>query len=159
MTDAMTTRHLTKYYGSRCVVNSLDLHVPHGCVYGLLGRNGAGKSTAIKMLMGMVQPSYGEAEILDFPLGAAPPDVRQRIAYIAENHPHYNWMTVREAAAFAAAFYPRWNDRLLTQILDHFELPRRAKLRRLHCATPSGGGTPRSRTIVRGASPRPSLCL
>ena len=44
---------LTKYYGDRCVVNALDLHVPQGSVYGLLGRNGAGKSTAIKMLMGM----------------------------------------------------------------------------------------------------------
>jgi ABC-2 type transport system ATP-binding protein len=57
MPDAIVTHRLTKYYGRRCVVDSLNLHVPRGSVYGLLGRNGAGKSTAIKMLLGMVQPS------------------------------------------------------------------------------------------------------
>src|SRR5688572_30557995 len=126
MTDAIVTRRLTKFYGPRCVVDTLDLRVPRGCVYGLLGRNGAGKSTAIKMLMGMVQPSYGDAEVLGCNLGEASPELRERVAYIAENHPLYNWMTVGEAVRFAERFYARWNGRLLDQILDHFELPRRA---------------------------------
>ena len=64
MSDVIVTDRLTKYYGARCVVNSLNLRVPQGSVYGLLGRNGAGKSTIIKMLLGMVQPNYGRAELL-----------------------------------------------------------------------------------------------
>ena len=64
MTHAIVTERLTKYYGARCVVNCLNLRVPAGTVYGFLGRNGAGKSTTIKMLLGMVQPNYGRVELL-----------------------------------------------------------------------------------------------
>ena len=64
MTHAIVTERLTKYYGSRCVVNCLDLRVPAGTVFGFLGRNGAGKSTTIKMLLGMVQPNFGRVELL-----------------------------------------------------------------------------------------------
>src|SRR6186713_1743022 len=103
MSDVILTERLTKHYGGRRVVDSLNLRVPQGSVYGLLGRNGAGKSTAIKMLMGMVQPDGGDAEILGYPLGEAPAEVRERIAYIAEGHPLYNWMTVGEAERFAAS--------------------------------------------------------
>jgi ABC-2 type transport system ATP-binding protein len=153
MTDAIATRRLTKYYGSRAVVNSLDLRVPTGSVYGLLGRNGAGKTTAIKMLMGMVQPDCGDAEMLGHAVGEMPAEARQRIAYIAEGHPLYNWMTVQEAARFAAAFYPRWNERLLGQILDHFELPRRAKLRKL------SNGQRAQVSLALAVAPEPELLV
>ena len=64
MPDMIVTHRLTKYYDRRRVVDSLDLRVAQGLVYGLLGRNGAGKSTVIKMLLGMVHPDYGRAEVL-----------------------------------------------------------------------------------------------
>ena len=64
MPDVIVTHRLTKYYDRRCVVNNLDLRVPQGSVYGLLGRNGTGKSTTIKMLLGMVHPDYGRAGIV-----------------------------------------------------------------------------------------------
>jgi ABC-2 type transport system ATP-binding protein len=132
MTHAILTERLTKYFGSRCVVNSLDLRVPTGTVYGFLGRNGAGKSTTIKMLLGMVQPNYGRIELLGHELGALPSAVRARIAYLAEGHPLYGWMTVTEATRFCRAFHrDRWNQLLLDQILEHFEIPLRSKLRRL----------------------------
>src|SRR6185437_14709075 len=58
---------------------------------------------------------------------------RARIAYLAEGHPFYGWMTIDEAVKFTRSFYPRWNDTLVDQILDHFELRRRQKFRRLSC--------------------------
>ena len=64
MPDMIVTHRLTKYYDRRRVVDTLDLRVAQGWVYGLLGRNGAGKSTVIKMLLGMVHPDYGRAEVL-----------------------------------------------------------------------------------------------
>ncbi len=72
MTDAIITERLTKHYGGRRVVDSLNLRVPQGSVYGLLGRNGAGKSTAIKMLMGMVRPDSGRATLLGEDAAALP---------------------------------------------------------------------------------------
>src|SRR5687767_7808411 len=131
MTNAITTSGLTKYYGRRCVVNSLDLRVPEGSVYGLLGRNGSGKSTTLKMLMGMVRPDRGSAQLLGEDVATFSPAARARIAYIAEGHPFFRWMTIDEAVRFTRSFYSHWNNELLEQILDHFALPRRAKIRRL----------------------------
>ena len=101
MTHAIVTERLTKYFGSRCVVNCLDLRVPVGTVYGFLGRNGAGKSTTIKMLLGMAQPNFGRVELLGHDIAALPPGARSRIAYLAEGHPLYGWMTVAEAMVSA----------------------------------------------------------
>lgn len=131
MPNAITTDRLTKYYGSRIVLDALTLNVPEGSVYGFLGRNGTGKSTAIKILLGMVQPDFGRGELLGHDIADLPPEARARIAYLAEGHPLYPWMTVGDAVRFTRAFYPRWNQTLLDQILDHFELPSRAKVRRL----------------------------
>jgi ABC-2 type transport system ATP-binding protein len=131
MSDAIVTQGLTRYYGPRCVVRSLDLRVPAGAVYGLLGRNGSGKSTTIKMLLGLVRPDRGAARLLGEDIAALSPATRARIAYLAEGHPFLRWMTIGEALRFTRAFYPNWNGVLLEQILDHFALPRRAKIRRL----------------------------
>lgn len=131
MTDAIETHGLTKHYNGNRVVDTLSLRVPKGSVYGLLGRNGAGKSTAIKMMLGMVRPDSGRAELLGQDVERLSDATRARIAYLAERHPLYGWMTVGEAVEFTRAFYPAWNDVLVDQILDHFELSPRQKLRRL----------------------------
>jgi ABC-2 type transport system ATP-binding protein len=131
MSDVIITERLTKHYGGRRVVDALNLRVPQGSVYGLLGRNGAGKSTAIKMLMGMVRPDSGRAELLGEDSAQLSEATRARIAYLAEGHPLYGWMTIDEAVRFTRPFYPRWNDALVDQILDHFELSLPQKLRRL----------------------------
>ena len=84
------------------------------------------------MLLGMAQPSYGRAELLGHEVATLPPEVRERIAYLAEGHPLYGWMTVAEAESFGRSFHAdRWNQPLLDQVLEHFEIPLRAKLRRL----------------------------
>jgi ABC-2 type transport system ATP-binding protein len=131
MQDVIVTRRLTKFYDGRPVVNALELRVPRGTVYGFLGRNAAGKSTAIKMLLGMVEPDCGRAELFGEDSRRLRPETRRRIAYLAEGHPLYRWMTVGDAVRFCRAFYPAWNGSLLDQILDHFGLARRAKIRRL----------------------------
>jgi ABC-2 type transport system ATP-binding protein len=131
MEDAISTERLTKYYGGRKVVNSLNLRVPRGSVYGLLGRNGAGKSTTLKMLTGMVQPDRGSAKLLGESVASLSPMTRSRIAYLAEGHPLYSWMTIKEAVAFTLSFYPNADRVLLEQVLDHFNLSPRSKIGKL----------------------------
>lgn len=131
MPDVIVTHRLTKFYNRRPAVNSLSLRVPQGTVYGLLGRNGSGKSTAIKMLLGMVHPDSGRAELFGEDSSRLRPETRARIAYLAEGHPLYRGMTIGEIARFTRTFYSTWNDSLLAQVLDHFGLSRRAKIRRL----------------------------
>ena len=153
MTDVIRTHGLTKYYGTKRVVDSLDLRVERGQVYGFLGRNGAGKSTTIKMLMGMVQPDCGTTEMLGEDVRTMNPATRARIAYIAEGHPLYNWMTIDEAVRFTRAFYERWNGTLVDQILDHFELSRKQKLRRL------SNGQRAQVSLALAVAPEPELLI
>jgi ABC-2 type transport system ATP-binding protein len=131
MEDAIRTHRLTKHYGGRKVVDNLDLHVPRGSVYGLLGRNGAGKSTTLKMITGMVRPDHGRVELLGEDGDTLSPEKRSRIAYLAEGHPLYTWMTIREAVAFTMPFYPGADRTLVDQILDHFGLSPKTKISRL----------------------------
>lgn len=65
MKPVITTDNLTKQYGSKTVVDRLDLSVPDGSIYGFLGPNGAGKSTTIKLLLGLVKPTGGTMRLLD----------------------------------------------------------------------------------------------
>jgi ABC-2 type transport system ATP-binding protein len=129
--DAIVTHDLTKVYGGRAAVNHLNLRIPEGCVYGFLGRNGAGKSTTTRMLVGMAYPDAGSASVLGEDCTNLSPEMRGRIAYIAEGHPVYKWMTIQDFINFNRPFARQWNQALVDQILDHFELPRRKKLGRL----------------------------
>jgi ABC-2 type transport system ATP-binding protein len=131
MEDAIRTYRLTRSYGGRKVVDQLDLRVPRGTVYGLLGRNGAGKSTTLKMITGMVHPDHGRVELLGEDVSTLSPQTRARIAYLAEGHPLYTWMTVRDAVAFTLGFYPGVDRALVDQVLDHFGLAPSAKIGRL----------------------------
>jgi ABC-2 type transport system ATP-binding protein len=131
MADAIVTERLTKFYGSHKVVDHLNLRVAAGTVYGLLGRNGAGKSTTLKMLAGMVRPDFGTIKLLGQDADDLPPATRGRIAYLAEGHPLYDWMTIGQAVDFTLAFYPSARRSFVEQVLDHFELSRKARIRRL----------------------------
>ena len=89
MSNVIEVQRLTKYYGGQPVVDSLDLRIPAGSIYGFLGRNGAGKSTTIKMLLGMVQPTSGRSTIFGEDSRSLRPETRGRVAYLAEGHPLY----------------------------------------------------------------------
>ncbi len=125
--NVIETRGLTRYFGRRCVVDMLDLTVPRGSIFGFLGRNGAGKSTTIRMLLGLIAPSRGSASVLGYDSAALPPEARARIGYLAEGHHVYGWMTVRECGRFQSAFYPRWKDGIFQGVVKHFGLKPDAK--------------------------------
>lgn len=125
------TRGLTRYFGARCAVRDLNLEVPRGCVFAFLGRNGSGKSTTIRMLLGLLRPDRGESFVLGENSLALTPALRARVGYLTEEHQVYDWMTVREAGEFHAAFYARWHDRVFCGVLDHFGLKPEAKVKHL----------------------------
>jgi len=129
--NVIVTEHLSKAYGPKWVVRDLNLRVPRGCVYGFLGRNGAGKSTTIKMLLGMARPDAGQALLLGEDVVALTPATRARIAYMAEGHPLYGWMSIGQIVRFTRSFYDQWDQPLVDQILDHFELSKHQKCGRL----------------------------
>src|SRR5262249_20583522 len=80
---------------------------------------------------GMTWPDFGQARLLGEDVASLTPQTRARIAYIAEGHPLYGWMTIDGIERFTSVFYSRWNKPLFDQIIDHFGLSRRKKLRQL----------------------------
>jgi ABC-2 type transport system ATP-binding protein len=129
--DAIVIEHLSKAYGSKWAVRDLNLKIPTGCVYGFLGRNGAGKSTTIKMLTGMARPDSGRVLLLGQDVQTIDPSTRAKVAYMAEGHPLYNWMSIGQIVEFTKPFYENWDQRLVDQILDYFELSKKQKCGRL----------------------------
>jgi ABC-2 type transport system ATP-binding protein len=125
------TRGLTRYFGSKPAVQDLNLQVPRGCVFAFLGRNGSGKTTTIRMLLGLLEPTRGEATILDQDIRSLPPSVRARIGYLTEEHQLYPWMSVKECGEFQSRFYPRWKEATFRDVTAHFALKPEAKVKDL----------------------------
>ncbi len=135
MSDALVieTSGLRKTYGSVEAVRGMNLQVRTGSIHGFLGRNGAGKSTTIKILLGMARASSGVAKV--FGLAADSPEgsvaIRQRTAFAGEEKDLYDFMTVAEIIRFTAAFYPNWRSDLEQRYLRSFDLPLDRKIKEL----------------------------
>jgi ABC-2 type transport system ATP-binding protein len=128
---AIEARGLTRYFGTKAVVRDLDLCVPRGSVFALLGRNGSGKTTTIRMLLGLLTPTRGSSSILGRDSMLLRPEDRARIGYLAEGHFAHGWMRVRDCARFQAACFPRWNTRVFDSVAAHFALDPSARVRSL----------------------------
>lgn len=107
-TPVILTRDLTKSYGSLKAVQRLNLSVETDRITAFLGQNGAGKSTTIKMLLGMIRPSSGDGTVLGKGITDAREnrEMRRKVAYVAENKPLYGYMSVEQTVRFASSFYP-----------------------------------------------------
>jgi ABC-2 type transport system ATP-binding protein len=128
---AIHTQGLTRYFGARPAVYDLNLAVPRGSVFAFLGRNGSGKTTTIRMLLGLLAPTRGEAAILGYDTRALPPEARARIGYLTEEHQLYGWMTARECAGFQSRFYSKWSDKVFRGVSGHFGLSPSARVKDL----------------------------
>lgn len=120
------TTDLRKHYGHVEALRGLDLEIPRGSICGFLGRNGSGKTTTIKVLLGMVRPTSGTARVFGLPADRQQESVRirQRTGFVSEDKDLYEYMTVEEIVRFTAAFYPRWRHDLEQRYMGAFELPR-----------------------------------
>jgi len=132
MNDAVIrTEKLTKRYGKLTAVDGVSLDVPPGKVFALMGRNGAGKTSLIRMLLGLTTASAGAATVLGLDSAKQHVEIRKRTGYVPETHHMYLWMTVAEIARFTSAFYPTWNEKLCNDLIETFGLDRTKKIKEL----------------------------
>jgi ABC-2 type transport system ATP-binding protein len=103
--SAIETHDLTRRFGALTAVQQLNLRIDRGEVFGLLGPNGSGKTTAIRMLCGLLEPSEGSATVAGIDVARAPEQVRQHIGYMSQRFGLYEDLTVAENLTFYAGIY------------------------------------------------------
>jgi ABC-2 type transport system ATP-binding protein len=128
---AIHTDKLSRRFGRTVAVDRVDLAVSEGAIYALVGANGAGKTTIIKMLMNIFSPSGGYAEVLGTDTTRLTGRAFTRIGYVSENQEMPEWMTTGAMLAYYRSFYPQWDPALEQQLVRQFDLPLKRKLKHL----------------------------
>ncbi len=126
-TSVIEIDHLTKFYGTREIVSDLSLTVPRGLIYGFLGRNGMGKTTTIRILLGLEDPTRGQSRVFGEDSQYLSPATRARIGYLPEGHHVYGWMTVKECGQFQGSYFPKWNQVIFYAVITHVRLQDKMK--------------------------------
>ena len=132
MLDAVIEiRNVCKHYREKEVLSNLSFLVGRGQTFAFLGRNGAGKTTSIRMLLGLLKPDAGSVSVLGTDPVVDPLQVRRSVGYLAEDQTMFGWMTTDQVIRFIAPFYPTWDHTLAADYAKQFELPLRTKVRHL----------------------------
>lgn len=112
-------------------LQDLSLNVPAGSIYGFLGPNGSGKTSTIRLFMGMMKPSSGEIRVLGMPVPSKMPAILARVGYVPERPHTYPALTVGEQVRFHASFFKLWDDGWSKELMDRLDLDPTRKIARL----------------------------
>src|SRR6188474_2147578 len=118
-------RSLTKKYGSFTAVDSIDLSVPDGELFGFLGPNGAGKTTTLRMIAGILQPTAGTIHLAGIDLATDPLAAKAKLGFIPDRPFIYEKLTGAEFLRFVAGLYGQSGpaiERRMDELLELFEL-------------------------------------
>jgi ABC-2 type transport system ATP-binding protein len=129
--NVIVVENLVKYFGGRCVLDGINLKVPQGCIYGLLGRNGAGKTTIIRILLGLESPTRGRTYLLDTESGELSANLHSRIGYVAEGHNLIQNYKVDRLIRLCKGLSMKWNDQFFEHLIEKFRLPVNRKVKEL----------------------------
>jgi ABC-2 type transport system ATP-binding protein len=128
---AIELQAVTKSFRRAEVLRGVTFRVDRGKTFAFLGRNAAGKTTTIRMLLGLLKRDDGSIRVLGLDPSKDPIELRRRVGYLAEDQTMYGWMTVGEIVRFVAPFYPTWDHDLALKYIREFELPVDQKIKYL----------------------------
>ena len=144
------TRALRKAYGELVAVAGLDLEIGRGEVFGLLGPNGSGKTTTIRMLCGLVVPTSGTADVAGLDVETNTEGVRRRIGYMSQRYGLYDELTVAENLRFYSSVYGLVGHDREQRLADHVESLGLGPRLQQRAGTLSGGWKQRLAFLSRG---------
>jgi len=122
---------LTRRFGAREALSSINLVIARGGVYGLVGANGAGKTTLIRHILGLLRAEKGSVRVFGRDPVADPVGVLSRIGYLSEENDLPGWMRVDELMRYSRAFHPGWDDAYAGELRSMFALDPAAKIKTL----------------------------
>ena len=145
---------VTRFYGkTRSGVDGLTLRLAPGECYGLLGRNGAGKTTALRLVMGMLKPAAGTVRLFGLDPFAVPEKARLRVGYLAEDQEAPGMITPADLFRLYADLYPGWDDGFARSLAGRLHLPLGQKLSSM------SKGQKRQAGLVAAVAHRPALLV
>jgi len=140
-------------FGGFPALRDIGLRVRRGSAMALLGENGAGKTTMLRVLANLYRPSSGDGTVLGHPLGEDTCGYFQRLGYVSENQRLPMRWTLQGLVDYLRPQYPTWDDAFCDELVDHFELPRGRQLGHM------SRGMQMKAALVSSLSYRPELLL
>lgn len=131
MSSVISLSDVSKRYGRTQALDHVSLEVPEGVVFALLGENGAGKTTMIRILTGFVKPDSGTATVLEHDSASAAMEIRRSIGYVSDAPALYDWMKAEEIGWFTSAFYDDAFPMRYLELMAAFDIPTGVKLKNL----------------------------
>jgi ABC-2 type transport system ATP-binding protein len=144
---------VTRTFGKKLAVDGLDLTVEPGTILGLVGRNGSGKTTSLRLAHGMLFADEGAIRVLGLDPQHDGLALRRRVSLLAEESSLYPWMKVREVLEFGAALHPNWDTKLAADLSERLQLEPDEKIKNL------SRGTRAKVSLVLAVAVRPELLL
>lgn len=126
--EVLCLRGVSKSYEENHVLRSIDFSVPEGTIMGLVGKNGAGKTTMIKCLLGIIRPDKGEVAVFGESSWNLSVKSKHRIGYVPQTHASFGWMKVEQMLNYTGAFYSHWNTQKVDALIKEWDLDRYAKI-------------------------------
>ncbi len=123
--------NLTKYYDGRVVLDNISFEIPQGCIYGLLGRNGVGKTTIIRILLGLEPVTRGNTFIFGKHSSELSESDYGKISYVAEGHNLIQNYSVSKLTGLCKGLSKKWDDKTFNHFIDVFHLPMNRKVKEL----------------------------
>ena len=152
-TPIVTLENVTRRFGSQLALDNVSLSIPRGVVFALLGENGAGKSTSLKIMLGLERCDSGQAKVLGMDSKTQGVAIRSGVGYVPESPALYNWMTVREIGWFTAGFYGDGFQTQFEKLANEYELPFDRKIKNL-----SKGGRAKV-SLALASADKPALMI
>jgi ABC-2 type transport system ATP-binding protein len=153
MTMAFRLENIERRFGKVQALDGLSITVQQGEVYGFLGRNGAGKTTALRVLLGIIRLDDGLVELFGQRVKRVTPSLKRRIGYVSQEPTFYTWMTAERLGRFVSSFYPTWDHQEFIRLLEVLDVPKD------HRAAELSGGTRSKLGLALALAPRPELLL
>jgi ABC-2 type transport system ATP-binding protein len=144
---------VSRRFGRKVALDRVSLSLSRGAVYGLVGANGAGKTTIIRHILGLLRAESGAVRVFGMDPVAEPVGVLSRIGYLSEENDLPGWMRVHELLRYTRAFYPGWDDAYADELRRAFALDPEARIRELSRGQKARAG------LISALAHRPELLV
>ncbi len=124
---------LTHYYGKRLIYENLNFKIKQGSIFGLLGKNGTGKTTTINILNGFLTPTSGQCLIFGEDSQKLSPKTKEKIGFLMEGHIQYDFMSISQIEKFYSAFFPGWKKEAYYELMAKLEVAPNQRISKMSC--------------------------